>query len=288
AKLKEFKNDIYNMTLKLENTIPQIREEIESYLLLDEVEFAKERLRFILRNALMEADFLNENIETSFNQELIYINLQATLGSEISQWNKSYSLLQNRLNELNKYLQGRIQEKEDLKKYSVILDELDNRVYNIQDYIDRELDSFKNFVVEILEDGYSKEKFDLIIQAFNKISQYVNKYDGIVYKISHQITGKEKKVAKKHRKIINNWVNFKENFDSIFADYTNGFQFFNELNEKIGNFKDNIQTGILEIKENAKNKVINNQFHDAFKTIKKEADILIKQKAEEIKDLKSI
>ena len=288
AKLKEFKNDIYNMTLKLENTIPQIREEIESYLLLDEVEFAKERLRFILRNALMEADFLNENIETSFNQELIYINLQATLGSEISQWNKSYSLLQNRLNELNKYLQGRIQEKEELKKYSVILDELDNKVYNIQDYIDRELDSFKNFVVEILEDGYSKEKFDLIIQAFNKISQYVNKYDGIVYKISHQITGKEKKVAKKHRKIINNWVNFKENFDSIFADYTNGFQFFNELNEKIGNFKDNIQTGILEIKENAKNKVINNQFHDAFKTIKKEADILIKQKAEEIKDLKSI
>ena len=288
AKLKEFKNDIYNMTLKLENTIPQIREEIESYLLLDEVEFAKERLKFILRNALMEADFLNENIENSFNQELIYINFQATLGSEISQWNKSYSLLQNRLNELNKYLQGRIQEKEQLKKYIVILDELDSKVYNIQDYINRELDSFKNFVVEILEDGYSKEKFDLIIQAFNKISQYVNKYDGIVYNISHQITEKEKKVAKKHRKIINNWVNFKENFDSIFADYTNGFQFFNELNEKIGNVKDNIQTGILEIKENVKNRVINNQFHEAFKTIKKEANILLKQKTEEIKDLKSV
>ncbi len=288
AKLKDFKNDIYNMTLKLENTIPQIREEIESYLLLDEVEFAKERLKFILRNALMEADFLNENIETGFNQELIYINLQATLGSEISQWNKSYSLLRNRLNELNKYLQGRIQEKEQLKKYIVILDELDTKVYNIQDYINRELDSFKSFVVEILEDGYSKEKFDLIIQEFTKISQYVNKYDGIVYKISHQITEKEKKVAKKHRKIINNWVNFKENFDSIFADYTNGFQFFNELNEKIGNVKDNIQAGILEIKENVKSKVINNEFHDAFKTIKKEANILLKQKTEEIKDLKSI
>jgi len=288
AKLKEFKNDIYNMTLKLENTIPQIREEIESYLLIDEVEFAKERLKFIMRDALMEADFLNENIETGFNQELIYINLQATLGSEISQWNKSYSLLQNRMKELNKYLQGRIQEKEQLKKYIVILDELDTKVYNIQDYINRELDTFKNFVVEILEDGYSKEKFDLIVQAFDKISQYINKYDETVYKISHQITAKEKKVVKKHRKIINNWVNFKEKFDSIFADYTNGFQFFNELNEKIGNVKDNIQTGILEIKENVKNKVINNQFHDAFKTIKKEADILLKQKTEEIKDLKSI
>ncbi len=288
AKLKEFKNDIYNMTLKLENTIPQIKEEIESYLLLDEVEFAKERLKFIMRDALMEADFLNENIETSFSQELIYVNLQATLGAEISQWNKSYSLLQNRLSELNNYLQGRIQEQEQLKKYIVILDELDAKVYNIKDYINRELDSFKNYVIEILEDGYSKEKFDLIIQEFNKISQYVNKYDGIVYKISHQITVKEKRVAKKHRKIINNWINFKENFDSIFADYTNGFQFFNELNDKIENVKDNIQNGILEIKENVKNKVVNNQFLDAFKTIKKEANILLKLKTEEIKDIKSI
>ncbi len=288
AKLKEFKNDIYNMILKLENTIPQIREEIESYLLLDEVEIAKERLKFIMRDALMEADFLNENVETGFNQELIYINLQATLGSEISQWNKAYSLLQNRMNELNKYLQGRIQEKEQLKKYIVILDELNTKVYNIQDYINRELNTFKNFVVEILEDGYSKEKFDLIVQSFNEISQNVNRYDEIVYKISHQITVKEKKVVKKHRKIINNWVESKSKFDSIFADYTNGFQFFNELNEKIGNVKDNIQAGILEIRENVKNKVINNEFHDAFKIIKKEADIILKQKTEEIKDLKSI
>ncbi|GAG23681.1 unnamed protein product, partial [marine sediment metagenome] len=130
SKLKEIRNDIYNMTLKLKNTIPQIREEIESYLLIDEVDFAKERLKYVLRDSLMEADFLNENIETSFNQELIYINLQATLGAEISQWNKSYSQLQNGLNELNSYLQERIQEKESLKKYSFILDELDTKIYD--------------------------------------------------------------------------------------------------------------------------------------------------------------
>ncbi|GAI00187.1 unnamed protein product, partial [marine sediment metagenome] len=132
-------NDIYNMTLKLKNTIPQIREEIESYLLIDEVDFAKERLKYVLRDSLMEADFLNENIETSFNQKLIYINLQATLGSEISQWNKSYSLLRNGLNELNSYLQERIQETESLKKFSVILDELDTKIYDIQDQINREV-----------------------------------------------------------------------------------------------------------------------------------------------------
>ncbi len=288
SKLKEIKNDIYNMTLKLKNTIPQIREEIESYLLIDEVDFAKERLKFVLRNSLMEADFLNENIESSFNQELIYINLQATLGVEISQWNKSYSLLQNGLNELNSYLQERIQEKESLKKYSVILDELDSKIYDIQDQINREVDSFKNYIVEVLDKGYNKEKFDLIIQAFNRISQIVSKYDAVIYKVSHQVTTKEKKIAKNHKKIIYKWVDFKENFDSIFADYTNGFQFFNELNNNIRNVKDNIQNGILKIKDNAKNQVANNQYQDAFKTIKTESDILLKNKTEEIHKLKQL
>ncbi|NVM17415.1 MAG: hypothetical protein HWN80_06840 [Candidatus Lokiarchaeota archaeon] len=288
SKIKEIRNDIYNMTLKLKNTVPHIREEIESYLLIDEVDFAKERLKYILRDSLMEADFLNENIESSFNQELIYINLQATLGAEISQWSKSYSLLQNELNELNSYLQERIQEKESLKKFNIILDELDTRIYDIQDQINREVDSFKNYIVEVLDKGYNHEKFDLIIQAFNRISQSVSKYDGVIYKYSHQVTSKEKKIAKNHKKVINKWIEFKENFDSIFADYTNGFQFFNELNNNIGNVKDNIQNGILTIKENAKNQVANNQYQDAFKTIKMDSDILLKQKTDEIHKLKQI
>jgi hypothetical protein len=288
SKVKEIRNDIYNMTLKLKNTIPQIREEIESYLLIDEVDFAKERLKYVLRDSLMEADFLNENIETSFNQELIYINLQATLGSEISQWNKSYSLLRNGLNELNSYLQERIQETESLKKFSVILDELDTKIYDIQDQINREVDSFKNYIVEVLDNGYDEEKFNLIIKAFNRISQGVSKYDAVIYKVSYQITTKEKKIAKNHKKVIYKWINFKENFDSTFADYTNGFQFFNELNNNIGNVKDNIQNGILKIKNNAKYQVDSNQYRDAFKTIKLESEILLKQKTEEIHKLKQL
>ena len=77
-RLEDIKNDIYNMTLKLKKVTSQIKEEIESYLLIDEIEYAKERLKYILRDALMEADFLNENIESSFNEfvELVHIRLE--------------------------------------------------------------------------------------------------------------------------------------------------------------------------------------------------------------------
>ena len=94
------------MTLKLKNVSSQIREEIESYLLINEVDYARARLKFILRDALMEADFLNENIESSFNEVLKYVNSQASLGSEISQWKKAYSMLQKRLIELIDYQIG--------------------------------------------------------------------------------------------------------------------------------------------------------------------------------------
>ncbi len=288
SKLKEIRNDIYNMTLKLKNTIPQIKEEIESYLLIDEVDFAKERLKFVLRDSLMEADFLNENIETSFNQELIYINVQAALGSEISQWNKSYSLLQKRLSELNSYLLEKIQEMESLKKFRNILDELDNKIYDIQNQVNREIENFKNYIIEVLEKGYDEEKLNLIINAFNKIAQVVSKYDSVIYKVSHQITTKEKKIAKNHKKIIHKWVNFKENFDLIFADYTDGFQFFNELNRQIGSVKDKIQERILQIKEDVKNRASQNQYQDAFNIIKIEADNLLKEKTKEIQSLKSM
>lgn len=288
AKLKDVRNDIYNMILKLKSTVPQIKEEIESYLYLEEIEYAKERLKFILRNALMEADFLNENIESSFNQNLNYINLQAVLASDIKQWNNAYALLKSRLIELNSYLQQEIKEKEELRKFDNLLDELDNKVYDIQDYITRELDLFKNYISEILEDGYSEEKFNLIIKAFTTISDYMNKSDNAIYRISHQITSKEKKIIKKHKKVIDNWVDFKEKYDSEFKDYTNGFEFFNRVNGGIFSIKDDIRAEILKIKEASRDRVKSNQFQEAFDLIKSESEILLSQKTDQIKEVKNI
>ena len=61
----------------------------------------------------MDADFFNENIENSFNEELYYININAVLGEEISQWNNLYSTLSSRLNELDTYFKEKISEKEE-------------------------------------------------------------------------------------------------------------------------------------------------------------------------------
>ena len=286
-KILEFKNDIYNMTLRLNNAISQIKEEIESYLLLDEIGYAKERLKFILRNTLMEADFLNENIENSFNEDLKYINIQARLASEISLWKKSYAFLQKRLNSIDKYLKEKILEKEEINQFDKVLDELEEKVTKIEDYIKKELDSYEKYFKEILESSYSEEKFNLIIQAFNRITQYVSKYDNIIYKVSQQIKTKDDKIVKKHKKIISRWVNFKENFDTLSNYYSDGFQFFNKSMKILEDINENVQIDINKLKNLAQIKVDENRFKDAFEVIKKESDDLLDKKIQEIKELKS-
>jgi len=273
------------MTLSLNNTTLQIKEEIESYLILNETKYAKERLKFVLRNALMEADFLNENIENSFNEDLKYINIQAILALEISRWKTSYSILQKRLTNLDKYLKEKILENEELRKFIVILDELDTKIIDIEEYINKEIESFKSYFRDILEGEYNDEKFNLIIQAFNRISQYVVKYDNVIFKVSQQITSKEKKIAKKHKLVINNWVSFKKNFDEVTSYYTNGFQFFNKIIEQIKSINNGIENEILSIRDKARNKLDDSEFDSAFEIIKKESDILLNIKTKKIKEL---
>jgi len=287
-KLEDIRNDIYNMTLKLEGATKQIQEEIESYLLIDEIEYAKKRLKFILRDTLMEADFLNENIENSFNEELYYINIQAALGSEIAEWKKSYSILQKRLVEVDSYLKGKIQEKEELRNLTSILDNLKEKIDLIESDLIKKFDFFKKAFSEILEKEYSDEKFNLLIEDLNKLSQDVAKRDQIIYKISQQITPKEKKIVRKHKKVIGTWIKIKEEFENEFKFYTDGFQFFNNNLKKIKSIKEDLNAKISKISENTNSKIQENKFQEAFDIIKDELDILLKEKIEEIKEFQAI
>jgi len=287
-KLDDIKNDIYNMTLKLKNTATQIREEIDSYLLINEIDYAKNRLKFILRDSLMEADFLNENIENSFNEDLYYLNIQAILGSEISQWKKIYSVLQKRLSEVDLYLRGKIQEKQELINLKYLLENLNERIIIIDEDLEKKLDIFRKIFREYFEKGYDIEKFNKIIQDLYTISHNVNRYDSVIYKISQQITTQDKKIVKKHKKIIDKWINIKVAFDGEFNYYTDGFQFFNTNLSEIKQIEEKIKSDIIVIEEQAKEKINENQFQEAFKIIKKQSDLLLNKIIKKIKELYSI
>ncbi|MDX1797744.1 MAG: hypothetical protein R3255_03765, partial [Candidatus Lokiarchaeia archaeon] len=287
-KIEDIRNDIYNLTLKLNGVISKIKEEIESYLLIDEIEYAKDRLKFILRDALMEADFLNENIESSFNEILKYINIQASLGAEIAQWNKLYSVLQKKLSDVGAYLQSKIQEKEDLRNLDDLLENLKEKIRIIEEDLQKRLDSFRKVFSETFEKEFDNAQLNLIIQDLDNISQNVKKYDNIIFNVSQKVTTKEKKIIKKHKKIIDNWVGIKEHFNIEFNYYIDGFQFFNTYMQKVEDINKQIKLDIIEINNKAKTKILESAFHEAFNITKKETDLLLNKRLSEIKELQSL
>ncbi|GAG81714.1 unnamed protein product [marine sediment metagenome] len=120
-KLEEIKTDIYNIIIKLKDTPKKIKEEIKSLILVNEFDLAKERLKYNVKNALMEADFLNENIENSFSTDFKYINPNYQLSNEIVEWNKNYSEIRGRYFNLHNYFNEIFKEKENLKKYKKLI-----------------------------------------------------------------------------------------------------------------------------------------------------------------------
>lgn len=287
-KLEDIKNDIYNMTLKLKNIGIQIREEIDSYLLIDEIDYAKERLKFIIRDAVMEADFLNENIENSFNEVLYFSNIRAILGTEIAQWNKVYSTLQNKLVETDSFLKSKIQEKETIRNLKILLENLKEKLIVIDEDLNKKIDSFKKLFSETLEKEYIENKFNLLVPQLNLIIDDISKYDEIIFNISQQITTTEKEIVENHREIINNWVRIKEKYENEYKFYHEGFQFFRENLKKIITINEKLNNDISEIGETIKSKIVENQFQEAFDVIRKESDVLLNEKLSEIKNLQSL
>ena len=281
-KLSEIKNDIYNMTLKLKNIYIQIKEEIESYLIIDEIDYAKERLKFILRNALMDADFLNENIENSFNLDLYYIDIQNVLKSEISKWNELYSLLSKRLNETDTYLKEKIAEKEELRNLNKTLDQLDEKINIFRDSINRKLDEFKINLKEYGEEENKENAFYILIQDFEKIRINVKEFDNKIYEISNNITPKENIMIQKRNGVINNWVSINEELKSVFDYYNKGFDFFKENLENLHSIEREVNDKTNIIKNRAQEKIKGNKFKDAFNLIKAETDNVLNSLSKEI------
>jgi hypothetical protein len=284
-KLKVIRNDIYNMTLKLKRIASQIEEEIESYLLIDEIEIARDRLKYIIRNALMEADFLNENIENSFNEDLYYISIKATLFYEIEQWNKSYSILSKKLNEIDSHLKEKISDKEEVRKYKTILNELNNRLQNLENHFNKRIDQFRSFISNTLEGGYSDEKLELILSKYHNLVNEVEKFDEKVYNISQKITSKNKKLNEKHKEIIKYWISIKNELNQVFDYYSEGLNFFNQIQNTLDNIDDELKKDLTIILKKSKQKVRENQFQEAFDLIKEESDVLIENKLDKLREL---
>ena len=234
----------------------------------------------------MDAEFLNKNIEESFSEDLYYINLKEVLSSEIEAWNEQYSVLKERLRHLDLNLKVKIQEKEELRNYNKLLDGLEEKIIKIHEDFNKKIKDFRSFLRETLKDGYSNDKFTLVMERFERIRDSLKKLDEKIYNISQKITKKEDDIIKRHKEVIGYWINVKEELNEIFEYYLDGFTYFNTKLNEIESLREKISKSLSEVHAVTKERLEKNKFQEAFEIITEKSDDLLDKQNEEVENIK--
>jgi len=271
-KLEEIKADIYNLIKKLKDTPKKIEEEIDSLILVNEFELGKERLKYNIKNALMEADFLNENIENSFSADFKYLNPKNLLSNEITEWNKSYSEIRNKYYNLQGYFNEIFKEKENLKNFKLILNELNNSIEKNEQKLYSLIDLFKNYFRESLDKSYSDEIIQQLLNEYEKLNSEITKIDAYVYELSHKITSKEKSILKAQRKAISKWVMIKGDATDLIDYFLEGFKIYENNKNAMKKIENNTTTMINELKNTVSLILKEREFQRALEIIEKRTE----------------
>ncbi len=271
-KLEEIKADIYNLIKKLIETPKKIKEEIDSLILVNEYELGKERLKYNIKNALMEADFLNENIENSFSADFKYLNPNFLLSNEITEWNKSYSEIRNKYYNLQSYFNEIFKEQENLKNFKLILNELNDSIEKNEQNIYSLIDQFKIFFRESLEKSYSDEIIQQLLNKCENLNSEITKIDAHIYELSHKITSKEKHILKAQRKAVSKWVMIKGDANELIDYFLEGFKIYENNKNAVKQIEYSTTTMITELKDTVSLTIKEKRFQKALEIIEKRTE----------------
>ncbi len=286
-KLEEIKTDIYNIIIKLKDTPKKIKEEIKSLILVNEFDLARERLKYNVKNALMEADFLNENIENSFSTDFKYINPNYQLSNEIVEWNKNYSEIRGKYFNLQNYFNEIFKEKENLKNFKLILNKLEDLIDKNEQKIYSLIDHFKNLFRESLEKSYSNGIVQQLLKVCEHLNSEITKLDTQIYKISHKITSKEKSIQKTQKKVISKWISIKEDADTFIDYFLEGFKIYENDKNEIKEIEQSTSMMINELKNTVDLILKEKKYQLALEIIEEKTEKLLNEKLELIKKSQS-
>lgn len=284
AKIEDVKNNIFNIIRKLKETPEKVKEEVKSLILVGDINYAKDRLKYNIKSILMEADFLNENIENSFSEEFRFINPSAVLSNEISDWNKTYFNIRENYKNLQLFFSELFKEKEDLKNFRAIVEELKEKIEINEQKIYSLIDNFKNSFRESLERSYSEDIVKNLLNSCEELNSKIKSLDGQIYSLSQRITSKEKSILKSLKKIVSKWISIKEVADEFIDFYLEGFTIYEDHKKSMNELTENTSKMIESLKNDVSLILKDKMFQKALEIIEKQTEGHLNQQMEAIKN----
>ncbi len=274
-KLQDVREDIYNMTREMKFSSQNIMHEVDSLIFAEEIELAEKRLRSNIKKALFDAEFFNKSIHQSI-EEFEYFKAKESLNDVLTEWNIIFSGLQADFHNANLIMLEKIKESEKIQKQKDLLNELEQLIAkNIAD-LGISFDMFKEAIRKNLQRTYTRGNVKKIQDELENLLDKLREYDHSAIEYSQKIISNDGKVKKKRKKIIENWVSSKGEFEELYSYYYDGFKSWHDKLERIDDFYQIYVNKVIDIEKRTNNAVIDHDFSNAFNIIDDGFKIVLK------------
>ncbi|MHA1733439.1 MAG: hypothetical protein ACTSU5_15940 [Promethearchaeota archaeon] len=211
-RLLEVKTDVMNFTSEMMRSRNNIMREVESLILVEEVDLARQRMKVSIKNALFDAQFFNKNVE-KFREEFEFINVDRSLRDDIASWERVYGNLRESFNDIESILSRKIEEVERVQKEKEDLWNLDELVKASFKKFKEESERLRSTPVFKEENpgGVELEEFQ---GNFERIANEFNRRDEEIRKKTQAITSIIPQTKARLKEIIDYWLEAKNQIES--------------------------------------------------------------------------
>lgn len=212
-KLLGYRSDIENFTREMKQSHKNIMKEVESLILIEEVEWAKRRLTSSIKNALFDAEFFNKNVE-KFIDAFTYLDPQYSLQDQISAWRRTYQQLRDNFENIETILSAKIEEVERRQREREAIMDLQDSAKGGVKILRQRLEDLKRVLNDVNKENPQQLKalltFQKEVRAFQDLVDLKDtEFKREAQAISNHLAG----TRKKRKEIVEYWVAEKDKLD---------------------------------------------------------------------------
>ncbi|MHA1341390.1 MAG: prenyltransferase/squalene oxidase repeat-containing protein [Promethearchaeota archaeon] len=281
----KLRNDIYNMTLEMKSSASNIMQEVDTLILANEVELAEKRLKNNIKKALFDAEFFNKTIQQSI-KSFEYIKIEEQIKDVLKEWENVFKNLQSDFDNVNKIMSEKIKHCQQVMQQDDMLKQLEDMISEYIADLSLSFSMFQESMSKKLEIKYSKENIESIEEELSNLMDKIKQYDWNIVDQAQLITIDESKIRKKRKKIINLWISKKEDFDSLYMYYLEGFKLWHRMVDKIEDYYNKYISQVNELENSIENAVVDKKFDKAFEIIDSGFPQILKDIADEFDSIK--
>ncbi|GAB4315648.1 MAG: hypothetical protein Kow0069_17520 [Promethearchaeota archaeon] len=205
-RIVEKRKDIENFILELSHVHEKILNEVESLILVEEVEWARRRLKVATKEAIYDAELFNKVVE-KMGEEFEYHDVDYVLRRLVAEWKEAFHGFRDKFRDVEQVLLRKIEQVERIQKERQDVWDLDEFVKTRLQKFEQDLENLRMGLTSIhekspVDEGELKE----LRRGVESFAEGLDRAEGELRTRASRISENLPETRRRRREIVDYWV----------------------------------------------------------------------------------